>query len=229
MRTQFKTLQRTLSMFALTLAGFVSAGAAPAHALVDNYLFGFTGGVGTQELILNGGEYVLQATQTGWVNSNGTNNHGAGNYIVGNDAGVTYEDYFTFNLAHVTGTITSATFSIWNPNNGFTGGPGILSLHGIKGESDSAITTAGIGLYDSIAASPIAGSAYVDSTSNGTNILVNANAYALKRLNLDEGQFINGGGTFTSAVPLPAGLPMFALALLGMFAAVQFRNQCKAA
>jgi hypothetical protein len=252
MRTHLKTLQRTLSMLALTLASFASPGAAPAHALIQNLLFNNTNlGGGSQDLILNGGQYVFSSIFTGIVvdfgyhgqfnntfNSDGQYGNDAGYVRYGYDVGyISYvapgvqyvqgdRNYFAFDLAGVTTPITSATMSLSNPTGGFTGNLNNYSVHDITPFLNDVFRDGGGALYDAIGAAPVIGSTHVDATSNGTNVNINLNPYELAVLNANE--YVAIGGTL-SAVPLPAGLPMFAFAVLAMFAAVQFRNQRKLA
>jgi hypothetical protein len=243
MRTQFKTLRRTLSMLALTFAGFVSAGAAPAHALTEDFVFlDSAPGYGSQDLILNGGAYVIQANTTGFVDQYTINGHtgtsgGGFSYLAGYFNGGytdTYRDFFGFDLSSVRTPITSATLSLYNP--GFAGNLNTFSLHDITALLP---LTGGLPLFNGIGTAPVIGSTYVGSTSGGTNVNVNLNPYELAVMNslrarphsvgIGQAQVTIAIGGTLSAVPLPAGLPMFTLALLGMFAAVQFRNQRKLA
>jgi hypothetical protein len=244
MRTHVKTLQRTLSMLALTFAGFVSAGSTPAHALLEQDVLFYQTFGGFVQLSLNGGTNTIFANTRGFVDQATQNGHthtdnsaGSGYYLVGynqestplGEATNNVRNYFAFDLSGVTTPITSATVSLWNGYNGFTGNLNTFALHGLdQSWGFPTLFTSGTALYDAIAASNIIGSTHVDATSNGTNVVVNLNPYGVAWLNRFEGQGVAIGGTL-SAVPLPAGLPMFAFAVLGMFAAVQFRKQRKLA
>ena len=228
MRTQFKSLQRAVVMFALTVAGFVSVGASSAHATED-FLFGYTFDGYSRQLVLNGGATVLNATHSGWYQDTGnTSFPNNTNYIVGQTGNNTYNDFFTFDLSGVTGPITSASLSLFNPGNGFIGNTKDFVAHDVSSLYNTLISgVSSLSTYNAIAAGTVVGSTTVTSADNNTNVLVNLNPFALAVLNALEGQgsFAVGGTIGVSSVPLPAGLPMFAFAVLAMLAVAQLKKQ----
>jgi len=100
------------------LLSLVIFGSAPVYA--DSYAFGNTGSAPLAELTLtlsNGGTtqtLTLYATDQGWFSPTpGVSNVSTNtNYIVGTVDGAVYNDFFTFDLSSVTGTVTSATLGI---------------------------------------------------------------------------------------------------------------------
>ena len=80
-------------------------------------------------------------------------------------------------------------------------------------------------LYDGIGGGAVLGSTHVDGDSNGTQVKVEFNPFAIAVLNSLEGQAIAFGGTIVdSELPLPASFPMFVLALISDFG-LQIRKQ----
>ena len=231
MRIQFKALQRVVAMLALALVGFVSVGASAAHAFSDDFIFGSTFSGYSRQLVLNGGATVLNATNSGWVRDDGQDSlPGNTNYIVGDCANCgnhNFHDFFTFDLTGVTGPITSATLNIFNPNSGFTGATKDFVVHDVT-SFGSALTSGpgSVALYNAIASANVLGSTTVTSAANNNTVVVTLNSFALAVLNALEGQgsFAAGGTIGVSSVPLPAGLPMFAFAVLAMLAVAQLKK-----
>src|SRR5207253_1940031 len=103
---------------AAVLAAMIGIGFANS-ASADTYVFGFSSGdIGTQQLILNGGAFVLGATSTGWYDSTGSHSSGNTNYIAAapccDGLNRNFNDFFVFDLTSVTAPITSAVLSITN-------------------------------------------------------------------------------------------------------------------
>ncbi len=224
MRTHFKSLQRAVAAIALAVVGFVSVGASSAHA-VEEYVFGYTFSGFSRQLILNGGETVLEATNGGWYSNDGnTDLPGNTNYLVGQTDGLTHRNFFTFDLSSVTGTITSAVLSLYNPSIGFAGNSKTFVIHDVTSIIPALISNVdSVATYNGIGAGTVIGSKVVDSSSADTDVLVNLNPFALAALNslVGNGSFGIGGTIGVSAVPLPAALPMFGFAVAGLFGAAR--------
>jgi hypothetical protein len=220
-------------MLTLTVLSIAAIGTHPALAMIDDYIFRYSG-VSDQDLLVPGGPF--QATVATTVDNTGNIGNGDFNYIVGDCHSCgdrSFRNVFSFDLFTVTPPITSAALLLAYPANGFAGRPTDFIIHNITPfyfTHDLYNNAEGRALYNAIGTAPVMGSLHVDSTTNGIFVLIDlSNPYALAVLNNVRGQSIALGGTIVSSVPLPAGLPMFALALLGMFAGVQVRNQRKLA
>lgn len=239
MRLHFKTLQRTFYALTLACAGSMAMGAQPAQALVDNYIFGNSYlGNGSQELVLTGtsGTTVIQADNTGWYRSDGhTAFPGNTDYIAGDCSSCgnyNFRNFFNFDLSSVTGTITGASLSIFNPSTGYAGAPSTFIVHDANALATALLSgTSSTSTYNAMTTGSIFGSAGVSSATNNSNVIVNLNPFALASINSLEGQSFTVAGRLgtLAVIPLPAGLPMFAFALLAMFAAVQFSRKRKLA
>ncbi|HEY5290442.1 MAG TPA: PEPxxWA-CTERM sorting domain-containing protein [Caulobacteraceae bacterium] len=197
-----------LALSAIAGASLLSAAnAAPTTA----YMFGFTPS-GSQQLVLNGGAIVLNATATGWYANTGTGNGGS-NYIVGNcsvspcgDSGDgEYRDYFVFDLSNVDVPITSASLSIGNPSNGFGGSPADYTSWDVT-TALASLTSGGGGLaaYGDLGSGVMYASTAVGAGDNGTQVSIVLDSAAITALNADLGSQFAIGGALSTTVPEPA-------------------------
>jgi hypothetical protein len=229
------TMTSKLAAIALAATALASA---PAFAVVDDYSFGFTN-LATKAVLVINGTTTLNATNQGNYNSTGTNV--ANDYIVGTQSNVSYNDYFVFNLASVSGTINSAVLELIQPpsgvnhNNGFSGANATYTNYDVSttiANLTSATPTGGASIYTDLGTGTSYGSSGVSTASNGTTVNVTLNAAARSAIQAAETGSFAIGGTLTTnvaTVPLPAALPMFLAALLGMFGIHSFRKQRQAA
>jgi hypothetical protein len=191
---------------ALTLALMA---ACPAAATPNTYIFGYTPS-GSQQLILNGGSWVLNATQMGWYDSTGSGN-AAGNYTAGNCQVLVcfgppyqYHDYFVFDLARVDVPITSASLSLGNPIDGFAGDPAAYVSWDVT-TSAAVVTSGGGGLptYHDLGSGIAFAKTLIGPFDNATQVVIGLNAAAIAALNAAKGgQFVVGGSV--TGVPEPA-------------------------
>jgi hypothetical protein len=218
-------------MKSIRLAAIVAAGliwASPAAAQ-DNYLFGFSdSGTRQLELQTTSGLVVLNAVDSGWYFQDGSHTASNSNYIVGTcqSCGLvgSYNNYFTFNLGSVTGTITSATLSAYNPD--YVSGvlstwslwdvtnPGLLDVTRASGN------LTGQGIFTDFETGLLYGSLAVTGVSDGTLISVALNSNAITALNGGIGGQFAIGGTLRegNVIPGVSGVPepgTWAMMLLG--------------
>jgi hypothetical protein len=111
----------------LSTASLVSAVllAAPAVHAQDEYFFGWTQGAPATQLITDQGTF--NHLDRGWVRGSGSHQASNDNYFTGSNAQFAdfYRSFFLFDLANLSGSVTSATFRAWN--NGSAGQEGYLS------------------------------------------------------------------------------------------------------
>jgi hypothetical protein len=92
----------------------------PGHATGDaEYVFGFSGGTDSNLVLTfaGGGTATLTTSMgvinaprnQGWWSLTSGNSDGNDNYIAGNAGGTAWNDFFTFDVAGLTPTVTSAT------------------------------------------------------------------------------------------------------------------------
>jgi len=225
------TMTSKLAAIALATTALASA---PAFAVVDDYSFAFTSTLNKGVLVING-TTTLNATSQGRYDSTGGNN--AGDYIVGTQGSSSFNDYFVFNLSSVSGTINSAVLELVQPplgvnhNNGFSGANATYTNYDVSttiANLISATPTGGAGIYTDLGTGTSYASTDLSTSSNGTTVNITLDAAARSAIHSAEGSSFAIGGTLTTdvaTVPLPAALPMFLTALLGMFGIHTFRKQ----
>lgn len=221
---------RSILLGAMAAVGIASA--SPAFAQ-NNYLFGFSNGTELRQLELqtSTGVFTLNALDSGWYFQSGFHGASNNNYIVG-ECTVScsrqgfYNDYFTFDLASVTGTITAATLSAFNPDYV----SGILSTWSVwdvgtsiplldVNRADGDLT--GIGIFADLQSGTLFGSRSVTGVVDGTVVSVDLNGNALSALNAGIGSQFAIGGTLRAGrvIPgIPGGVPepsTWAMMLLG--------------
>lgn len=209
-------------------------------AVADVYVFGFTPG-GNQQLVLTttSGTQTLSATDKGWYTQAGLSESaytGFTNYEAGFQAGSgrTFNNFFVFNLAGVTDTITGAYLSLYNPSATTDGGDGfdsdstnaaLFTLYDVsttiaKLESDNF---SAVSIFNDLGSGTQYGDYTFTSADNGTQVHINLNADAITALNAAAGGQFAFGGTavattvsVTSPVPEPATLYLLGPAIAGL-------------
>ncbi len=196
---------------------------SPAYA-VDNYLFGFSP-FGTQTLILNGGAFTLNATDSGWYFQTGYHDNTNNNYIVGDcttcGRSGSYNDYFIFDLSNITAPITSAVLDIGN-GNGYVAG--VLSTYSLFDVSAavSSIDVArndgdatGLAIFNDFQSGTLFGTRSITSVVQNSQVPTTLNAAAIAALNTARGQRWVIGGTLRPGNVIP-GNPVPEPATWGM-------------
>lgn len=199
-----------LAAVALTAAVATS----PAHA-VDNYLFGFSP-FGTQTLVLNGGAFTLQATDSGWYFQDGSHTAANNNYIVGDCTSCalkgSYNNYFIFNLGQITATITSATLSIGNGGGYVAGVLSTYSLFDVNTpvnqlDVQRSAGAAGAAIFDDFQSGSLFGSRSITAVVQNSQVDTTLNAFAIAALNAGRGTTFAIGGTLRPGNVVPGAVP----------------------
>jgi hypothetical protein len=198
---------------------------APALAHANTYIFGATSiGLGTQTLTINGSQ-TIQASDAGWYDNFGDHSSSNKNYISGTVGASTFHDYFVFNLANVTGAITSATLSIFNPVTppGYNNDTGSSSITYQNWDVSTPIGTltanqsGATSIFNDLGSGTMFSSTVVGPSSDGTQVQITLDAAALSALIAAEGSsFAVGGSAFASAVPEPSTWAMMILGFFGV-------------
>jgi len=214
----FNAIKAALAAVALLVSGFVSTPSLAA----DNVLFSFSEGSHDQKLVLNGGDIIIEAADTGWYSAPGyTDFPYNDNYIVGTYSGNEYRNFFTFDLSNILVPITSAQLSLFNPYGGYVGAPNTYYLYNSGSLYNDLISGVDSpATFNAMNAGAIIGSQAVSSADDNTQVLVNLSAYAVAVLNQyagSENGYAITGTLGLSAVPLPAALPMMGAAVAGLF------------
>jgi hypothetical protein len=177
---------------------------------------------------------TVGAIDSGWYAGNGEHTASNNNYLVGEcdscGRGGDYNNYFTFNLANVSGTITGATLSAFNP----TFVNGLLSTWSVWDVSTpialidvnrSAGDATGLSIFNDFQSGILFGSLNVSGVANDSLVSVELNSNALAALNAGRGgQFAIGGTLRQGQNVIPGAVPepsTWAMMLIG-FGAIGF-------
>ena len=215
-------MNSTSAVRTLIISAFAFGTISLEIARAQPFVFGGTP-FGTQDLILNG-TTTLQATSTGFYNNDGFHDATNPNYIAGALGSGLMNDFFVFNLANVSGPITSAELSIGNPVfppfNGYvpsTNGTDVYSNYDVTTPISTltADQTNATSIFNDLGTGILYGSVALSLADNGTQIKNPLDSAALTAIAGAEGKSFAIGGTLTTT-PLPAGLPIFATGLGGL-------------
>jgi hypothetical protein len=193
---------------------------------------------GTQQLILNGGAIVLNATNTGWYDQTGAGNSAESalnNYIAGicgssdgcSGDDLNYHDFFVFNLANLDNTITSAELSIGNDATDGYINPNPSETFDVWDVS-TVITTlvagsGGVSAFNDLGSGTLYGSTSVNAGDDGTQVTITLDSAALAAINAAEGgNFAVGGAVVLGGVPEPTSMLLLATGL-GVLATLRTR------
>lgn len=215
--------------------GFLVGGSLFAsQAMAVPFIFGFTGGNTSQELILglsSGGSVSFRTSEhtfdpgisnQGWWSPTWPGTDDNDNIFVGTVApSVEVNNFFTFFLDGVTpGGVVSATLRI--NDTGFGSGPFPVTYSLFDVSTDAAILNTNVGTSTSIFDDLGSGNMYAsvvlgDNPSSPFDI--NLNAFALADINASAGNYFSIGGTLnavTQQVSEPATAALAALGLMGL-------------
>ena len=218
------------AVFIATFLSFVSS-----SSKADTIIFG-SSGTDPVQLILNGTTTVtlsynayLYGANSGWYSAAGFHSSDNLNYAAGVCCSVNppvndKHDYFVFNLSNVSGPITSATLSIFNPNNGFytnNGASGGLyqtwdvstPLSTLKAGQTNATS-----IYTDLGSGTLFGSVLVGPSDDNAFVNITLDSAAIAAINASEGsQFAVGGSLVAiNAVPEPSTWAMMILGFAGI-------------
>lgn len=150
---------------------------------------------------------IIDASNQGRFDSTGSNAGGGTGYIAGqvNTGGssvVTFRNFFVFNLASLSGTVSSATLDVHQPppgsGNGFGGAtsPIVYNLYDVSSALPTSPTsqTGQTSIFDDLGTGNILGTASILASSNGSVISIAFNTFGLAAIqNALGGIFAVGG------------------------------------
>jgi len=152
---------------------------------------------------------VLDAVDSGWFSP--TQHIGQNeNYVVGNVDSVERRNFFIFDLGGVTGEITGATLSLYNPDSDLAFLKGYVSPDPTETYTLFDVTTAtstlklsqvgaaAAAVFDDLGAGTILGQVTLSSADNGTTVSIVLDGDALAALNAARGGEFAIGGALTT-------------------------------
>jgi hypothetical protein len=225
------------------VAFIVVAAWSTSRASAATYLFGFSSGV-TNQLVVDtttgsftfrtsDAEFTPGSHNQGWWSGSMNNVTGNDNYIVGMPDGVhQLNNYFTFNLAGLTGTVLDASLVLGQGiGSGAAGvGPAIdvaYSLYDVSTKparlnDESASWNAAI--YNDLGSGTSYGTYSLSTGASGGTDTLALNSAGLAAIDSAAGGYLSIGGSLKlAAVPEPATLAIWGLGAVGLAC---FRRQC---
>jgi PEP-CTERM motif len=205
---------------------FLAATALAHPARADVYIFGNTGNYATQSLTVTTttGTTVIAASTFGWYEDTGFSAQNT-NYFAGTYDGHAYNDYFTFDLSGLTGTVLSASLSASTFGNVGDGTYSLYNVSTLSSEVDASMDSTAV--YDDLGSGTLYGSLNFTPTTVGTeSITLDANA--LSAIGADEGSdFTLGGSTGASFTqdntPEPSSFVLLGTGILSVAGATRRR------
>jgi hypothetical protein len=195
------------------LAGILALGLFSVNAYADDYAFGFSNFTGGNNLTINGAAYYN--TDSGWIQSTGEHDGGNPNYVSGDLGGVAYNDYFSFDLSSLTGSVTSASFNVYTYEISDPGSYDIYATSLTPAEVNSGNSFTSTAFFNDLTSGPAIGSIDLTPGESNTNVTIDLNAAGMTWLADNAGGEVVLGGAFNYTPPPPVVPEPSSLFLLG--------------
>jgi hypothetical protein len=192
----------------LTTAVIAAALSLPTLA-ADQYIFGYSDFNASNKLVVNGSTDA-GLLDSGWYSDNGNHNPSNRNYIVGicttcTDSGE-YRNWFVFDISNLSGTVTSASFTLYSYSVTLTAGNYYLND---VSTSISSLTggTGGLAAFNDLGGGTNYGFRFYQDTESNTFHSIALNGGALAGLNAaianGDRSWAIGGAFAPGDVPIP--------------------------
>jgi hypothetical protein len=146
-----------------------------------------------------GGTVTINNSDSGWYDQTGFNSAGNANYSAGNHFDSQLNDYFSFTLTGVSGTVTAATFNVSSYSVFVSGTYDIYSTSLTPAQMGGGCSGC-VAIFNALSSGSLIGSLGVTPSDSNTTLTIALNAAGLAWLTANEGGGIVLGGAF----PQPA-------------------------
>lgn len=139
---------------------------------------------------------AITSQDTGWYRNDGFHDPSFENYAIGNFSNSTVRNFGIFDISSIQGTITSATLSVDQPNDGFVSDESseTWQLHEITTDTtELANGMGGLPAYQDLGDGPVFGSTQITDSSERNQVSIDLNSSGISFLNSQSREIALGG------------------------------------
>jgi len=201
----------------LVYSGVLALALFSANAFADGFAFGSSNFNSGNNLTINGTAFYN--TDSGWIDSTGFHDGGNTNYYSGTQGANQLNNYFSFDLTSLSGTVTTASFEVDTYGVTTTGTYDIYATSLTPAEVNSANSFSSIAFFNALTSGVEIGSITLASGNSNSNVTFDLNAAGLSWLTANESNGIVVGGAFDytppTTVPEPGSLLLMVSGIAG--------------